>query len=469
MPTRRNFLRLGGTAVVASVFSRYPLAWSQSPTVLTRYDAATPDGKAMLVKLAKAVDAMAKKPEQDPLNWTSWWYTHDVRGDATKTSEIARVFKNLPPQSSQIAERTWGTCQPHHAGDIEDLFLPWHRYFVYSFERVVRAVIGDPNFTLPYWNYLDASSRALPPEFLKPADSVLKALFRPDRRPQVNQGSTIDAGLRISPINLDDLKYDDYSTFCSSLENDLHGTVHVRVGNGRGMGSVPWAANDPIFWLHHCNIDRLWASWNKDGGRNLATQEFLNQSFSFVGPDSALATFRVSDGLSTSQLNYQYSTLEKRPPKRLADTVAAFSSARAPKRVATDIKLGSATTKVTLKPDSGSAAIATFSGAAADSRSIALVFKGLQTNVPPESLYDVFLNLPPNPTSAQEARHFAGRINFFGALVHSDRNRKFVLNVSNLRNILKESAEPTITISPTDTPSAEAKPVIGEITLTALK
>ena len=285
----------------------------------------------------------------------------------------------------------------------------------------------------------------------------------------MNQGSAIDAGLRISPINLDDLKYDDYSTFCTSLDNRLHGTVHVRVGNGRGMGSVPWAANDPVFWLHHCNIDRLWASWNKGGGRNLDSQEFLNQSFTFVGPDSKLADLRVSDGLSTSQLNYQYSTLEKRPASRLANTVAAFSSAGLPKRVATDIQLGSATTKVTLKPDSASAAIATFSGAATDSRSIALVFKGLQTNVPPESLYDVFLNLPASPTSAQEVRHFAGTINFFEAQSHSDRSRSFVLDVSNLRDILKENAEPTITISATDIPSAEAKPVIGEVILAVLK
>ncbi|HKW17574.1 MAG TPA: tyrosinase family protein [Terriglobales bacterium] len=423
----------------------------------------------MLVKLAKAVDAMAKKPEQDPLNWMSWWYTHDVRDDRTKASEITRVFGNLPPQSSEVAEQTWATCQPHHEGDIEDLFLPWHRYFVYSFERVVRTVISDPTFTLPYWNYIDVSSRALPPEFLKPGDSVFKALFRPDRRPQVNQGSAIDAGLPVSPINLDDLKYDDYSTFCGSLDNRLHGTVHVRVGNGIGMGSVPWAANDPVFWLHHCNIDRLWASWNKGGGRNLDSQEFLNQSFIFVGPDSRLTSFKVSDGLSTSQLDYQYAGLEKRPPSSVADTVASFSSAGVPKRVATNIKLGAATTTVTLKSESDSAAIATFSGAAMDARSIGLVFRGLQTNVPPESLYHVFLNLPASPTSAQEKRHFAGTINFFEAQTHFDRNRGFVVDLSNLRDVLKESAEPTITISPTDTPSADAKPVIGEISLAALK
>ena len=469
MRTRRNFLRLGGSAVLAHAFGGIPWPQSKSPAVLVRYDAATPEGKAMVVKLAKAVDAMTNKPEQDPLNWTSWWYTHDVRDDRGKASEIARIFKNLPPQASQIAERTWGTCQPHHAGNLEDLFLPWHRYFVYTFERVVRIVIGDTDFTLPYWNYINASSRALPPEFLKPNDLVLKGLFRPDRRLQVNQGSAIDAGLPVSPINLDDLRYDDYSTFCENLDNGLHGTVHVRIGNGRGMGSVPWAANDPIFWLHHCNIDRLWASWNNGGGRNLASQEFLNQSFAFVGPNSKLADFKVSDGLSTSQLGYQYSTLEKRPPNRVADTIAIFSSGGIPRRVARNVQLGSTATKVTLKPDPGAAATATFSSAATDSRSIALVVRGLQTDVPPETLYDVFLNLPASPTSAQKARHLAGTINFFEAQTHSDRNRVFVVDISKLRDILKEGAEPAITITATDPPSAKAKPVIGEISLAVLK
>ena len=53
--------------------------------------------------------------------------------------------------------------------------------------------------------------------------------------------------------------------FNDFLDSDLHGHIHVTVGNTRGMGRVPWAANDPIFWLHHCNIDRLWASWNRAG------------------------------------------------------------------------------------------------------------------------------------------------------------------------------------------------------------
>jgi tyrosinase len=27
------------------------------------------------------------------------------------------------------------------------------------------------------------------------------------------------------------------------------------------MGSIPFAPTDPIFWMHHAEIDRIWAEW----------------------------------------------------------------------------------------------------------------------------------------------------------------------------------------------------------------
>ena len=47
--------------------------------------------------------------------------------------------------------------------------------------------------------------------------------------------------------------------FSGNVYGTPHGDVHVGVGGW--MGSVPTAAQDPIFWLHHCNIDRLWNRW----------------------------------------------------------------------------------------------------------------------------------------------------------------------------------------------------------------
>jgi len=41
----------------------------------------------------------------------------------------------------------------------------------------------------------------------------------------------------------------------------IHGTIHM-IGGGNGhMGEVDYAAHDPIFWLHHANVDRLFAIW----------------------------------------------------------------------------------------------------------------------------------------------------------------------------------------------------------------
>jgi hypothetical protein len=39
---------------------------------------------------------------------------------------------------------------------------------------------------------------------------------------------------------------------------DTHNRVHVWVGGTMGGGTSP---DDPVFWLHHCNIDRIWALW----------------------------------------------------------------------------------------------------------------------------------------------------------------------------------------------------------------
>lgn len=43
--------------------------------------------------------------------------------------------------------------------------------------------------------------------------------------------------------------------------SQLHNRVHIWVGGDMGPGTSP---NDPVFFLHHCNIDRLWALWQQE-------------------------------------------------------------------------------------------------------------------------------------------------------------------------------------------------------------
>ena len=42
---------------------------------------------------------------------------------------------------------------------------------------------------------------------------------------------------------------------------ELHNVVHVWIGGNMNSNHSP---NDPIFFLHHCQIDRIWARWQRE-------------------------------------------------------------------------------------------------------------------------------------------------------------------------------------------------------------
>src|SRR5271163_825102 len=73
-------------------------------------------------------------------------------------------------------------------------------------------------------------------------------------------------------------------------------------------------ANDPIFWLYHCNIDRSWASWNQAGGHNPTDDGFLGQTFTFVDENGKPLQSKVADVLYTGPLGYVYDRYLDRPP-----------------------------------------------------------------------------------------------------------------------------------------------------------
>jgi hypothetical protein len=160
----------------------------------------------------------------------------------------------------------WDQC-PH--GNL--LFLAWHRLYIYYFDKILRAGTSDSSFTLPFWNYSDPSPvssqlpypQALPTAYRDPTDGD-NPLFHPGRLinpppnnppPQMPE-SAIDYERAFGQT--------DWQSFGDSVESTPHNPVHVAVGGD--MGFVPIAARDPIFYLHHNNIDRLWNRWLDLGG-----------------------------------------------------------------------------------------------------------------------------------------------------------------------------------------------------------
>jgi tyrosinase len=456
-----------------------------------RHDARSPEGKKMLKIYAKAVAKMKATKDGDPDSWVFQWYTHSVKGSTNKAAAIAATYGPGPSPFKNLAQEMWETCQAHHAGDDENNFLVWHRMYVYYFERIIRDVSGDNTFTLPYWNYSapGAVHGVIPPEFTMKTDPLYKSLYVENRNPGVNAGKPID---KSSPgaLNLDSLKECFYEPssghqgFNMKLDFGLHGNVHVLVGDTKNMGSVPWAARDPIFWLHHCNIDRLWASWNKAG----RTNPVLSGQFTFAAKKKQVIA-KVAEWMdpTTEAHGYCYDKLEP-VPKCLRTKALHLAAIRRQVRIAAmkakEIKLGAgiAPTRVTIEP------LSVKKGAKPQpfhervkalpaDKHLLLIVKDLRADAQPGVLYNLYLELPKGAKGEKAAPHFLGAINFFHAVKHAAPGHKKVVqkgperfyqfDITDLARALHAkdllTARPTITIAPAGQPAANADPVIGEI------
>lgn len=168
-------------------------------------------------------------------------------------------------------------------------FFPWHREYLRRLELDLQAI--DSTVTLPYWNWTVDNSPASSiwgADFMggngRPTDGqVLDGpfAFSAGNWTLVSDGpflrrrfgvsvSTLptptDLANALATVPYDVPPYNDgpfLAGFRNTLEGwrngpQLHNRVHVWVGGSMGPSSSP---NDPVFFLHHCFIDKLWADW----------------------------------------------------------------------------------------------------------------------------------------------------------------------------------------------------------------
>jgi tyrosinase len=494
--SRRGFMAgvVGSAGIGALPFSIWAdrQAQAQAPTV--RYDVSTPQGLAMLEKYARAVAKMmdgAQIREGNPTSWLFQFYTHGVPNDRTKEDEIARVYAGAGPTDPHrlLAGDMWNTCMAHGLSGLPQegrMFLPWHRMYVYYFERIVRKVLGDETFTLPYWDYTNPGKHAIPEQFRMPNDPLFKSLFRADRndgmRPgtaNVNAGEPIDKNDPTNPLNLDALSERDYeqigviSGFNRKLDRFLHGTIHVLVGGRTNMGSPPWAARDPIFWIHHSNIDRLWESWNA-GGRTNPGGTWLTQTFTFADENGIRVAPVVSDFVRAETIKvgpYKYDRLEQVPV--LPPTpAAAMVMAASPSVIAAQAQPGpislTAATPVPVPLTAVAAPVNAQLQAAGQGARIYLVLQNLQAQAQPEVLYNVYLDAP----GASPSTTPVGTFNFFDAVVYghvhgapSGPPTLYSFDVTDRIAAASAGGAPTVRIVAVGSPAADAKPVVGSVSL----
>jgi hypothetical protein len=276
-------------------------------------------------------------PDYDQHSWKWWWYTHWVKGypaalwDLSKKKK-AEVIASLPPEYRADAEAVWNGCQAHayNPSDPEQYqqwyFLPWHRLMLNQFEGVIREVLHDEDFTLPYWNPITGNPEDLivPAVFRDPGST----LYNGTRWFWVNGGERIDTLYR-DWITLDALNEKFYIDspngslgFNPRLDQNPHFFTHFALGGD--MAEFSTVGGDPMFYLHHSNIDRLWESWNRLGNKNPTDPKYLDRTFSYGDRSGKRADLPVSASDRTAQLGYEYDSYEKPPqPQQLSAEGAA--------------------------------------------------------------------------------------------------------------------------------------------------
>ena len=135
-----------------------------------------------------------------------------------------------------------------HGAHFSSHFLPWHREFIRRFEVALRAY--HPAVSLPYWNSTADTSTSSPlwaNDFLGPFDSAW------------GLNRSLGGATLPTPGDVDTmLGRGTYDAFWPDLETVVHNPPHNWVGGQMASRTSP---NDPVFFLHHCWIDMIWAQW----------------------------------------------------------------------------------------------------------------------------------------------------------------------------------------------------------------
>ena len=132
-------------------------------------------------------------------------------------------------------------------------FLTWHRDYLLKFEKMGQAI--DPAFFVPYWRW--TTDRAFPawltsfhPTVNVPGMGSVTVTRSPGPAAGLPTTTQLNSLLNAAGVS--------FTQFTSQLEG-YHNTVHGWVGGT--MNNIMVSPADPVFWMHHGEIDRLWSVW----------------------------------------------------------------------------------------------------------------------------------------------------------------------------------------------------------------
>ena len=392
--TRRRFLSSAGAAASVAVAGS-ALFNVESLFAATTYVRRNVGGMSaydpVITDYRKAIKAMQALPTTNPLSWT---YQAAIHGTTLSNNLTA-----------------WNTCE--HGSYW---FWPWHRMYLHYFERIIRKMCGNPCWALPYWDWSSPSQRQLPSMFRDTSSE----LYTSNRNTAMNNGTGSLPGGDVDYSSA--FAFTDFTSGSASLEGTPHGAVHVDIGGW--MGFVPTAAQDPIFYLHHCNIDRLWDLWLAQGGRSdpLNDTTWKTQKFTFFDEAGTQVQMDSCQVLrAAAQLNYVY---EGEPAQVNQNCLRII---RVPIWAIYEVLFKIPIPPVELGPEPVSFPIDIaqlkdrVTGILANkSQKLLLQLEDVEAAEQPGVVWEVYVGLPVGQEPTTENLHFVGNIALFGSGIRSE-------------------------------------------------
>jgi tyrosinase len=421
-----------------------------------RQDVATlgPGWNETLLNYALAMRALDELLIANRNSWRFLAAMHGFNRPAWIDRGVIKATDTIPVE---LTNGTYGNQCQHGSW----YFLPWHRGYLAAFETIVAAKVKEltgKDWALPYWNYLDSSN----PQATKVPQAFLAATL-PDGTPNPLRKYPRRPGLSELPVvgeddfSLNSMAENDFlvggdgsigfgggvtgnfvqfANVTGDLESNPHNTVHGLISGF--MGNALFAGLDPLFWLHHCNIDRLWEAWMTTPGKTMirdrawlsgpADRKFIMPQLG--GGDPGIV-FNARDTLRDGKFHPTYDDLTKGtgvtpgvetvarvgmgPPEAQEVEVVGANAA------AISVGASAVGTRVDLdRTATASGAVAM--GASSPGEVVVRFYLALESvrGSAPSPLLLVYVNLPDGASPGQHPELRAGSLRLFGLNVASD-------------------------------------------------
>lgn len=395
----------------------------------------SPEAQKDVEALEKALAIMKQKDCSDPLSWYYQGAMHWVPNEINGKNKLCSSYQTVADK--KVA---WDNCTHSKSGAEEIHFLVWHRMFTYHFEKIVRKLSGHSDFALPYWGYtntVDSLKNRTMPEKYRDQSSTL---YQSARLDSLLKGIPI-SGNATRKLSLTKLNENhSYSLYNSNVDQAPHGAMHNYIGYGNVkskdkfkhnviwqkdtpgmMSQVETAAFDPIFWVHHANIDRIWQQWtNSPNGQKVLLEELKKVPWDYVffdenGQKVVYTIEEVVDMLYTMDYDYDDTKVYAKEIEKsnllvfnVQDFTKGDTLSISSKKIALnkDIKISLPNTKgknVRLLSKSNKKG------------EVLILSVTVSFTKAPEGDFEVYLNLPTNVKATPENKYFAGFMTFFGA------------------------------------------------------